>query len=249
MENQKEIDEIIKRLGNKSINDLLISVTELIDIADKIKDRIPSKGSQYSLTKDFFLYHFLDGIEECAKSVVLLVDKGHLRGAILVARNALEGLFYLSRYTKDHCLAADWRDFAIYEDYRWEEKVKGRAAANDLLKKYRKDFGHDVVRQAEKKFKFQKKIDTQNWYRKGNIWELVMDNKMCKSLYDWVYFDLSKVDHWSPSGVIGTKTRVEGAIAVTFQCLYIACECVNKVYNGSSDDLQNVVNRYMQGLV
>jgi len=236
--------------------DLAGFVNELVDLAEKIEQRIPPNPQKCADEKNFFLRNFLHRNVDYANNVVTLVKGKHSHAAVLVARAVFEGIVYLESYRKlDDSLAKKWCYYSIYEVYREKYERYDKTAADKWLRQYAREHEHgaEIVENAQKEFVFDDR--KQNWHQNlgkiSNLFEKLgglddPDLARLAELKRRLYDPFSKVAHWTPQGVTAGDRFTLPAISLTFECLHWVSKAVTGEFDlDFDDDLGDLWRRYL----
>lgn len=148
---------------------------------------------------------------EYLKSVCILVDAHQYTAALLVARCMLEGLGLLKRAAQEpQTLPRQWRAYAAIENLQVLTKFDANGDTTDPAKRaeierqvqmfgpefYTKD-AQACVNQGKP---LPKKPYRPNWYGGSKLPD-VFDKVGGTPLYEWVYWDASRITHWTVGSV------------------------------------------------
>jgi hypothetical protein len=148
---------------------------------------------------------------EYLKSVCMLVDAHQFSAALLVARCMLEGLGLLKRAAQDpQTLPRQWRTYAAIENLQRLTKFDAnrhtidpekRAEIERQVQTYGPEFYTGDARDCVRKGKaLPQNPYRPNWYGGETIRDVF--DKVCGALlYEWVYWNGSRLMHWTVGSV------------------------------------------------
>lgn len=185
------------------------SAGSLLDLYSKIfqSRRFTFKRSDNLV---FMALCFVPRQAEYLKSVCLLTDAGEHNAAGLIARSMIEGLALLLLAVNDNTLPERWRAYAAVENLALLRKreLQGNKVTPDIRSAIELQvtlFGERFYKRKSR----QKQSDGkplpanpfhQNWYRGIHISDVFAKVRGDK-LYEWIYWDTSRLAHWTVGGL------------------------------------------------
>lgn len=165
---------------------------------------------------------FVSRQAEYLKSICVLIDAHQHNSAGIIARSMIEGLALLLFASDNQTLPERWRAFAAIENLALLKKKEAsgdyipsesRSAIEEQVKLFGERFYRRKAGELQKKGKaLPANPFHPNWYGGIRISDVFTKARGGK-LYDWIYWETSRLAHWT----IGGLTKDIGGDSNTFE--------------------------------